>query len=498
MTDVSIVERSLSASYGAFIDNAFRPISGATFPARNAATGAHLADIARCGAAEIDAAVASAKAAFPGWRAKTPEDRAACLNRLADAVERETPRLMMLDTLDIGRGLWETGIDHAIAAQQYRYFAAAALTHEGWNRPIADGFLIARREPYGVCGQIIPWNVPAIMAAFKIAPAVAAGNTVVLKPDENASLSTLELGKLIAGIFPPGVINIVPGFGDEAGAALTAHPDVAKLAFTGSGEIGRIVSLAGANRLVPVSLELGGKSPNIVFPDIAPAEIDAIVDNVTFASMYCNGQSCLAGTRLFLHDAIYDDFMERLVASMRRIRVADPTNPFPLLGCLVSEKQGRRVQDYIAIGAAQGSLATGGARAEVADCGAGWFFEPTVFETTNDSRIAQEEIFGPVLSVIRWSDTETMIREANGVRYGLAAGLYTNDLKAAWDTAERLEAGNVWINNYFNLAAGSPFGGFKESGIGSEFCHETLNMYTHPKAVTIQTRVKPAWFAPKI
>jgi acyl-CoA reductase-like NAD-dependent aldehyde dehydrogenase len=249
---------------------------------------------------------------------------------------------------------------------------------------------------------------------------------------------------------------------------------------------------------VPVSLELGGKSPNIVFPDIAPTEIDAIVDNVTFASMYCNGQSCLAGTRLFLHDAIYDDFMERLVASMRRIRVADPTNPFPLLGCLVSEKQGRRVQDYIAIGAAQGSLATGGARAEVADCGAGWFFEPTVFETTNDSRIAQEEIFGPVLSVIRWSDTDTMIREANGVRYGLAAGLYTNDLKAAWDTAERLEAGNVWINNYFNLAAGSPFGGFKESGIGSEFCHETLNMYTHPKAVTIQTRVKPAWFAPKI
>jgi acyl-CoA reductase-like NAD-dependent aldehyde dehydrogenase len=307
----------------------------------------------------------------------------------------------------------------------------------------------------------------------------------------------LELGKLIADTFPPGVINIVPGMGEEAGAALTAHPGVAKLAFTGSSQVGRLVSLAGANRLVPVSLELGGKSPNIVFPDVAAEDIDAIVDNVTFASMYCNGQSCLAGTRLFLHDTIYDDFMGRLIASMKRIKVADPTNTFPLLGCLVSEKQGQRVQGYIDIGKKQGSLATGGNRAEVSGCDAGWFFEPTVFETTNDSRIAQEEIFGPVLSVIRWRDYDKMIREVNDVSYGLASGLYTRDLKWAWETADRLEAGNVWINNYFNLAAGSPFGGFKESGIGSEFCHETLNMYTHLKAITVQTGVKPAWFAPK-
>ncbi|WP_313350316.1 aldehyde dehydrogenase family protein [Paracoccus sp. (in: a-proteobacteria)] len=497
MTEVSAAKRSLSKVYGAFIGNEFRPVTGETFPAKVAATGEHLADIARCGAAEIDAAVASAKVAFPGWKAKTPEERAACLNKLADAIERDTLRLMMIDTLDIGRGLWETGIDHAIAVQQYRYFAAAALTHEGWGRPIPDGYLIAKREPYGVCGQIIPWNVPAIMAALKIAPAVAAGNTVVIKPDEHASLSTLELGKLIADIFPPGVINIVPGMGEEAGAALTAHPDIAKLAFTGSSEVGRLISLAGANRLVPVSLELGGKSPNIVFPDVEAADMDAIVDNVTFASMYCNGQSCLAGTRLFLHDAIYDDFMDRLTASMRRIKVADPTNAFPLLGCVVSEKQGLRVQSYIDIGKQQASLATGGNRASVKGCEAGWFFEPTVFETTNESRIAQEEIFGPVLSVIRWNDYERLIHDANNIRYGLAAGIYTNNLKAAWDTADRLEAGNVWINNYFNLAAGSPFGGFKESGIGSEFCHETLNMYTHLKAVTVQTGVKPAWFAPK-
>lgn len=494
--DVSIAKKSLSQVYGAFINNEFRMVAGQTFAAKAAATGEHLADIARCGSDDINAAVEAAKRALPAWKAKAPEERAACLNKLAELIEAEAPRLMMIDTLDIGRGLWETGIDHAIAAQQYRYFAAAILVHEGWGRPIPDGYLIAKREPYGVCGQIIPWNVPAIMAAFKIAPAVAAGNTVVLKPDEHASLSTLELGKLIAQVFPPGVINIVPGMGDEAGAALTSHPDVAKLAFTGSSEVGRIVSLAGSNRLVPVSLELGGKSPNIIFPDISAEDMDAIVDNATFASMYCNGQSCLAGTRLFLHDAIYDDFMSRLVASMGRIKVTDPTNPYPLLGCLVSEKQGRRVNDYIDIGRQQASLVTGGNRVDVAGCEAGWFFEPTVFETKNDSRIAQEEIFGPVLSVIRWSDYETMIREANGVRYGLASGIFTNNLKLAWDTADRLEAGNVWINNYFNLAAGSPFGGFKESGIGSEFCHETLNMYTHLKAITVQTSVKPAWYAP--
>ncbi len=496
-TSPGVESLGISRFYGAFVNNEFLPARGTTFPAISAARGEHLADIARCGAAEVDQAVEAAEKAYPAWKALQPEERAACLLKLADAIERDTPRLMQIDTQDIGRGLWETGIDHAIAVAQYRYFAAAAVTHEGFGRPIPNGYLIAKREPYGVCGQIIPWNVPAIMAAFKIAPAVAAGNTVVLKPDEHASLSTLELCKHIADIFPPGVINVVPGLGEEAGAALTAHPRVAKLAFTGSSEVGRIVSTAGAGRLVPVSLELGGKSPNIVFPDVDPQDMDAIVDNVTFASMYCNGQSCLAGTRLFIHDAIYDGFMERLVASMKRIRVADPSTEGPLLGCLVSEKQGRRVQGYIDAGKAQASLVTGGVRAQVQDCDAGWFFEPTVFETTNDTRIAQEEIFGPVLSVIRWNDYEKLIHDANNVRYGLAAGLYTTNLKVATETADRLQAGNVWINNYFNLASGSPFGGFKESGIGSEFCRETLNMYTHLKAITVQGQVNPAWYAPK-
>lgn len=244
-------ELGLSETYGAFIDNEFQPVAGADFPTRHSGTGESLARIARCGAAEVDAAVKAAARAFPGWRATSPEERSAMLLKLADAIEADAARLARIDAVDIGRRLFETGLDYVFAVSQYRYFAAAAITHEGFGRPIPNGYLIARREPYGVCGQIIPWNVPAIMAAFKIAPAVAAGNTVVLKPDENASLSTLELCRHIAKIFPPGVINLVPGFGEEAGAALTAHPGVAKLAFTGSSEVGRIVSRAGAERLVP-------------------------------------------------------------------------------------------------------------------------------------------------------------------------------------------------------------------------------------------------------
>lgn len=485
----------LLSSYGAFINNDFVPVRGRSFPAVDAGTGEHLADIARCGAGEVDDAVQAAQAAFPGWKALAAEERAALLLKLADAVEADMERLALIDARDIGRKVGETGLDHRFAINQYRYFAAAAITHEGWGRPIPDGYLIAKREPYGVCGQIIPWNVPAIMAAFKIAPAVAAGNTVVLKPDENASLSTLELARLIAEIFPPGVINIVPGMGEEAGAALTAHPGVAKLAFTGSSEVGRIVSVAGGQRLVPVSLELGGKSPNIIFPDAD--KLDAIIDNACFAAMYCNGQSCLAGTRLFVHDDIYDTVMDKMVAGFRRVRVGPATDNTTQLSGLVSEKQGQRVLGYIEKGRAEGAkLLTGGNRVSVPGHDHGYFIEPTIFETTNDSTIAQEEIFGPVLSVIRWNDYEQMIHDANNVRYGLAAGIYTASLKHAMQTADRLQAGSVWINSYFNLASGSPFGGYKESGIGSEYCHETLNMYTHLKAITIQNEPTDPWYLP--
>jgi len=468
----------------------------ATFAATNAATGAHLADIARCGAAEIDAAVAAARRALPAWKATTYETRSALLNRLADALEAQAPRLARIDAQDIGRRLAETLIDYQIAVAQYRYFAGAILTHEGHGRPIPDGYLIAKREPIGVVGQIIPWNVPAIMVALKVAPALAAGNTIVLKPDENASLSTLEFAAIAARIFPPGVVNVVPGFGEEAGAALTRHPGVAKLAFTGSAEVGRVIGHAGAERLVPVSLELGGKSPNIVFPDIE--DIGAVVDNALFAAMYCNGQSCLAGTRLFVHDDIYQPFTEALAGAATRIRVGDPLAADTRLSCLVSERQGARVLDYIGLGKAEGArLLAGGERVRVPGCEAGCFVRPTIFEARNDMRIAQEEIFGPVLSVIRWRDHDAMLREANDVRYGLAAGIYTAGLENAMRTADALEAGSVWINHYFNLNSGSPFGGVKESGIGREHCRETLNLYSHVKSITVQNKVSAPQFVPQ-
>ena len=486
----------LKPMYGPLIDGKIDDASGGeTFAAINAATGAHLADISRGSKADIDRAVGAAAAAFPAWAATRVEERSALLLRLADAIEADIDRLAMIDAMDIGRRVGETLIDHQIALGQYRFFAAAAMTHFGWNRSIPGGWSIAKREPYGVCGQIIPWNVPAIMASFKLAPALAAGNTVVLKPDENASLSTMELCKHIAEIFPPGVVNIVPGMGDEAGAALTSHPDVAKLAFTGSAEVGRIVAQAGAERLAPVSLELGGKSPNIVFPDVD--NIDAVVDNAAFAVTYCNGQSCLAGTRLFVHDDIYDTFMSKMVDGFKRITVGSPVDEQTGLSCLVSETQGEKVLGYIEAGKSEGAeLLTGGGRATIEGNEFGYFIEPTIFAAENEMKIAQEEIFGPVLSVIRWNDFDKMISEANGVSYGLAAGLYTTNIANAMRTADALQAGSVWVNQYFNLVDGNPFGGFKESGIGSEYCAETLNMYTHLKSITLSVEPPPPFFLP--
>lgn len=481
-----------STHYEPLIGGERRSFTDETFPAVDAATGRQVATLTRSGKAEIDAAVAAAKAAFPAWSTTPAPERSRRLHQLADWVEQNLERLAAIDTMDIGRTIVETPIDHRIAIGQYRFFASAAVTHYGWNQNVPGGWAIAKREAIGVMGQIIPWNVPAIMTAFKLAPALAAGNTLVLKPDENASLSTMELCDVLAEIFPPGVVNVVPGMGDEAGAALTAHPDVDKLAFTGSAEVGRLVARAGAERLVPVSLELGGKSPNIVFPDVE--DIDRVVDNATFAATYCNGQSCLAGTRLFVHDELYDTFLGKLRTKFESVQVGSPSDPATRLGCLVSARQGERVLGYIASGKEQANLVTGGGRATVDGSEHGYFIEPTVFETTNDTRIAQEEIFGPVLSVIRWKDHDALIEQANGVDYGLAAGIYTTNLRNAMRTADRLKAGSVWVNQYFNLVDGSPFGGYKGSGLGREYCAETLDMYTQLKSVVLAEELPPPLF----
>lgn len=485
---------SLRKQYNPYINGEFIPYSGITFQAVNPATGEVLTKIARCGQSEVESAVIAARNAFLTWKETSYEERARLLNRLADELEKNLQRLALIDATDVGRRLAEVRLDYEKAIAQYRYFAAAISTYEGYGKPIPDGYMVAKREPIGVIGQIIPWNVPALMVALKVAPAIAAGNTVILKPDENASISTLEFAAVAGEILPPGVINVVPGFGDEVGNAITTHPLVSKLAFTGSPEVGRLIGHAAAERLIPASLELGGKSPNIVFPDIE--DIDAVVDNALFAAMYCNGQSCLAGTRLFIHDSIYEPFVKKLIGKASSLKIGDPRDDSVQLSCLVSAKQGKRVLEYISIGKAEGAkVLYGGDRVQVEGCEPGYFIQPTILEVKNKMRVAQEEIFGPVLSLIRWNDYDTMLHEANDVPYGLVAGVYTTSLEKAMRTADALDVGSVWINEYFNLASGVPFGGVKESGIGIEHCQETLDLYSNIKSITIRNRVAKPWYA---
>jgi len=490
MTDIKLDE-----VYGPLINGVFEN-NGEAFPALDPATGKRLSTIHYGDEQDVHRAVVAADEAFAAWHALGQQARARLILKLADAIEEDSERLARIDAHDVGRCIKEVRRDYQTAVRHYRYFASVIMAHEDMGRNIDGGYYIGRREPLGVCGQIIPWNAPAIMAAFKLAPALAAGNTVVLKPDENASLSTLELGKHITRIFPAGVVNIVPGRGDVVGAALCAHPRVRKLSFTGSTEVGRIVAGVGADRLVPVTLELGGKSANIVFADIE--NLDAVVDNATFAAIHNNGQSCLAGTRLFVHKDIYPVFKQKLIESFRRVVVGSPLDETSTVSCLVSAKQGERVLRYVQIGIEEGArLLAGGQRAVVPGCEHGYFIEPTLLEARNDMRICQEEIFGPVLALIEWDDYEQMIAQANGTEYGLASGIYTSNLKHAMQTASRLQAGSVWINRYSNISDGTGFGGYKNSGIGREFCRDTLNAYTQLKSITVQAEVPASWFAPR-
>ncbi|MGC5698972.1 aldehyde dehydrogenase [Pseudomonas sp. NFXW11] len=485
----------LQTAYGPLINGVMEACGPERFDALDAATGALLAQVSRCNDQDVERAVDAAHQAFAHWRDLGQQARALLIQRLADSIEADAERLAQIDARDVGRCISEVRKDYATAVRHYRYFASIILAHEDSGRSIDGGYSMAKREPLGVCGQIIPWNAPAIMAAFKLAPALVAGNTVVLKPDENASLSTLELGKHIARLLPAGVVNIVPGFGGEVGAALTRHKKVRKLSFTGSTQVGQTVAGVGAERLVPVTLELGGKSANIVFPDVQ--DLDAVVDNATFAAIHNNGQSCLAGTRLFVHADIFEVFTEKLVQSFKRVQVGSPLEENSRVSCLVNARQGERVLEYIRIGLEEGAqLLTGGQRKVIPGCEHGYFIEPTVFLANNAQRIAQEEIFGPVLCLIRWDDYEQMIEQANATDYGLAAGIYTASLKHALATADRLDAGSVWINRYSNITDGTAFGGYKHSGIGREFCRETLNAYTQIKTITLQSEVPAPWFSP--
>jgi len=458
--------------------------SGRTFATINPSTGEAICQVAEADAADVDAAVHAAREAFEHgpWRTMNASARGRLLYRLADLIEANAEGLAQLEALDNGKPVSVArAVDVAKTVACYRYFAGWADKVHGKTIPIDGDFLCyTRHEPIGVVGQIIPWNFPMLMMAWKLAPALATGNTVVLKPAEQTPLSALRIGELIleAG-FPAGVVNILPGFGPTAGAALASHMDVDKVAFTGSTEVGHLIMEAAArSNLKPVTLELGGKSPNIVFED---ADLDEAVEGAHMGLFANQGQSCCAGSRVFVERSIYDTFVEKSIVRARSRVVGDPFDPRTELGPLVDQSQFDKVMGYIESGRSDGAtLACGGDR--IGD--RGYFLRPTVFADVRDEmKIAREEIFGPVMSILPFQGVEEAVTRANGTPFGLAAAVWTRDIKKALAVSNGVRAGTVWVNCYNVLDTRAPFGGFKQSGIGRELGEYGLQQYTQVKSV---------------
>ena len=462
--------------------------SGKTFDTINPSTGEVICRVAEGDKADIDLAVKAARKAFESgpWSKMTPSARGVMINKLADAIEKHADELAALESLDNGKPIADaSGADLPLSIACYRYYAGWADKIYGQTIPFSpEFFCYTRHEPIGVVGQIIPWNFPLLMQAWKWGPALACGNTVVLKPAEQTPLTALRVAQLAQDVgFPDGVINVVPGYGPTAGAALSGHMDVDKIAFTGETSTGKIVMTAAAqSNLKRVSLELGGKSPNVVFAD---ADLDAAIEGAYFGLFFNQGQCCTAGSRLFVQESVYDEFVSKMVAKAKSRKVGDPFDPTTEQGPQVSQEQFDRVMGYIDAGQKDGAkLLLGGKR--VGD--RGYFIQPTVFgDVKDDMRIAKEEIFGPVMSILKFKDVDEVIARGNSTFYGLAAAVWTKDISKAIKLSNSLRAGTVWVNCYDVFDASAPFGGFKMSGIGRELGSYALQLYTEVKTVTVKT-----------
>ena len=461
-------------------------ISGKTFATLNPSTGQEICQVAEADSADVDLAVKAARKAFESgpWKKMSAAERGRRINKLADLMEQNLPELAALESLDNGKPLRDSlNADLPLSIKAYRYYAGWCDKTHGKTIPVeGEYFCYTKHEPVGVVGQIIPWNFPLLMTAWKWAPALATGCTIVLKPAEQTPLTAMRMAALAQEAdIPDGVINVVPGFGPTAGAAITSHMDIDKVAFTGEGSTGQLVMQAAAkSNLKRVSLELGGKSPNVVFAD---ADLDAAVEGAYFGLFFNQGQCCCAGSRLFVEENIHDAFVEKLVARAKKQRLGDPFDMATTQGPQISQEQCDRIMGYIDIGISEGAnLLSGGKRVG----NKGYFIQPTIFDGVKDNmRIAKEEIFGPVMNILKFKDVDEVVQRGNKTFYGLAAAIWTKDITKAHRLANSLRAGTVWVNCYDVFDAAAPFGGFKMSGIGRELGEYALSLYTEVKTVYI-------------
>lgn len=488
----------LQERYGLFINGEWRDASnGDTFTVTSPADGSVLAVCAQASRKDVNYAVESAWKAFDSWRHTTVKERAALLNKIADVIDANKEHLAMVESMDNGKPIRETlNVDIPLSAQHFRYFAGCILAEEGSASVLDDQFLsLILREPIGVVGQIIPWNFPFLMAAWKLAPVLAAGDCTVLKPSKEAGLSLLELARLTQDILPPGVLNVITGAGSKTGQYLLEHPCFSKLAFTGSTKVGRDVGLAAADKLIPATLELGGKSANIYFDD---CNFEQAVDGAQLGILFNQGQVCCAGSRIFVQDTFYDKFVPALVEAFNKVKVGMPWNDDTQMGAQINDSQLKKILGYIDVAKKEGcTVLCGGEAATEGELAKGAFMKPTLItDVTNDMRIAQEEIFGPVAVIIKFHDEAEVIRMANQSLYGLGGAVWTKDITRAIRIARAVQTGRMWVNTYNQIPEGAPFGGYKMSGIGRETHKMILNHYTQVKNIMINLNNAPSGFYP--
>jgi acyl-CoA reductase-like NAD-dependent aldehyde dehydrogenase len=461
-------------------------LDGRTIAVKNPHDNSTIADVALAGAADVDRAVVAARAAFPAWSRLAAGERGRLLLKLADAIESHADELAYLETLNTGHPIRDTrGLDVARTAATFRYFGGMADKFEGTIVPVDAGFLdYVTYEAIGVVGQIVPWNFPVMFTSWKMGPALAAGNTVVLKPSELTPLTALRIAELMSEVgIPDGVVNIVPGYGDDAGDRIVQHPDIGKVSFTGSTAVGKRVLAGAASNLKRVGLELGGKGANIVFED---ADLARAVGGSLFAIFHNQGQACIAGSRLILHERIADAFLKRFVGVAKTIRLGDPFDPNTEMGPLTSTVHRDRVLAYCDVARAEGGeIVIGGKAPDAPELAAGCYVEPTVVRAKPQDRVSQEEVFGPFVTVTTFSTDAEAIEIANSTQYGLGGGLWTRDLSRAHRSAREIRSGMLWINCYKRVHPGSPFGGMGASGHGREMGFEAMRQYTEPKAIWV-------------